>query len=254
MDPLLRHSVPMHHHPAALRAQDAVADVLRRRIMLGGFDPGDKLPTERELAAVLEVSRNTVREAVRLLQAEGIVSTSRGRSGGTRVTAGTELSAEARERLAGDFSARLAAHMEYRFLLEPAAAALAAARATPADVTRITAALTEPAADLTAYHRADTALHLAIAQASHNTVLADAIAAARAHMFADTNVLWLHTDWQRIYGVDMSLAEAMQHDHAPIVQAIAAHDEDRARRAMLNHLEESLNQFTTVLAILRHNN
>ncbi|MFE5683020.1 winged helix-turn-helix domain-containing protein [Streptomyces sp. NPDC056512] len=52
-----------------------VAEALRQRIALGGFGPGDRLPTERELSAAFGVGRNTVRQAVRELADEGLVTT-----------------------------------------------------------------------------------------------------------------------------------------------------------------------------------
>jgi DNA-binding FadR family transcriptional regulator len=54
-------------------AHEVLADGLRRRIMLGGFAFGSKLPAERELALGLGVSRNTARRAMRLVAAEGPV-------------------------------------------------------------------------------------------------------------------------------------------------------------------------------------
>jgi len=63
------------------RAPDVVAATLRRRILSGELAPGDSLPTEGELITQLGVSRETVRMALRLLDAEGLTATSQGRSG-----------------------------------------------------------------------------------------------------------------------------------------------------------------------------
>jgi DNA-binding FadR family transcriptional regulator len=63
------------------RAPDVVADALRRRILSGELTPGDSLPTESELIDQLGVSRETLRLALRLLDAEGLTTTSQGRSG-----------------------------------------------------------------------------------------------------------------------------------------------------------------------------
>ena len=75
--------------PITLRtAGERIAERLVTAIALGEFVPGQRLPTERDLAAMLEVSRTTVREALQRLQAAGYVTTRRGRGGGTFVQTG----------------------------------------------------------------------------------------------------------------------------------------------------------------------
>src|SRR3954453_15053226 len=74
-------------------AYAAVVDRLRRSIALGVVAPGEKLPPERTLADGLGVSRLTVREALRVLQGEGLIVTKRGGSGGAVVTS-REVTAE----------------------------------------------------------------------------------------------------------------------------------------------------------------
>ena len=72
--------------PVPMRtAGERIAERIVTAIALGEFVPGQRLPTERELAAMLEVSRTTVREALQRLQASGYVTTKRGRGGGTFV-------------------------------------------------------------------------------------------------------------------------------------------------------------------------
>src|ERR1700757_4193748 len=74
--------------PIPLRtAGERIAERIVTAIALGGFVPDRRLPTERELASMLEVSRTTVREALQRLQASGYVTTRRGRGGGTFVRA-----------------------------------------------------------------------------------------------------------------------------------------------------------------------
>src|SRR3954466_4513470 len=70
---------------AAVPAHELVLAQLRRSIHLGHFGAGDRLPPERELAKLLGVSRTTVREAVRVLEGEGLVEIKRGSSGGISV-------------------------------------------------------------------------------------------------------------------------------------------------------------------------
>ena len=72
--------------PVPMRsAGERIAERIVTAIALGEFVPGQRMPTERELAAMLEVSRTSVREALQRLQASGYVTTKRGRGGGTFV-------------------------------------------------------------------------------------------------------------------------------------------------------------------------
>src|SRR5690349_25178318 len=74
--------------PVPMRtAGQRIAERLVTAIALGEFEPGQRLPSERELAAMLEVSRTTVREALQRLHAGGYVFTKRGREGGTFIQA-----------------------------------------------------------------------------------------------------------------------------------------------------------------------
>src|SRR5260370_33351709 len=75
--------------PVPMRtAGERIAERLVTAIALGEFEPGQRLPTERELAATLEVSRTTVREALQRLHAGGYGVTRRGRGGGTFIQTG----------------------------------------------------------------------------------------------------------------------------------------------------------------------
>src|SRR4051794_3824539 len=107
-----------------------VADVLRRRIALGGFVSGERLPAERELAETLGVGRMTLRRALQTLGEEGLVTTARGRAGGTFVSGQAPVPAAQRRRIAATQRARLEQSLEFRLAVEPAAAELCAQRAT----------------------------------------------------------------------------------------------------------------------------
>ncbi|MGH3517404.1 MAG: FadR/GntR family transcriptional regulator [Haloechinothrix sp.] len=231
-----------------LSSVEAVADVLRRRIALGGFPPGSRLPTERELAAMLGVGRNTVREAIRTLGDEGLVSTTRGRTGGSRVTAPSPPAGRAD--VAAKFSAQLRDYMEYRMAVEPEAARLAAQRASVAQRRRLTELLDEPVTDVATYHRIDTEFHLQLAHASGNPVLADAVTRAREEMFIHGNALWLLSDWATVYSAEQSVNEVFRAEHRVIARAVADGDAAAAERAMRAHLTEAGEQFERLLSRL----
>lgn len=152
---------------------DQVIEQLRGQIEAGRWAVGDRIPTEAELAASTGTSRNTVREAVQSLVHAGLLERRQG--SGTYVLASSELAGAVSRRVA------LASNrdvLEVRRALEVGAARLAAARRTDEDVALMRALITSrnlahASRDLEAAAEADTALHRAIGQASHNQVLID---------------------------------------------------------------------------------
>lgn len=152
-------------------AGERIAERLVTAIALGEFVPGERLPTERDLAAQLEVSRSTVREALQRLQAAGYVTTRRGRGGGTfvRTSQGDGAEDMIRRTLEPAWE-ELTELLDFRQLVERAVARTAAERRDERDMDAIRAAVTayERAPDRAASRRADQALHSAIAHAAHS--------------------------------------------------------------------------------------
>jgi GntR family transcriptional repressor for pyruvate dehydrogenase complex len=224
-----------------------VADVLRRRIALGGFVSGERLPAERELAETLGIGRMTLRRAIQMLAEEGLVFTTRGRSGGTFVSGRSPVPATQRRRIAATQRARLDQSMEFRLAVEPAAAGLCAERATVRERRGLERLLTAEAGSLESYHRLDSEFHLAVAAGSHNDLLAEAIERVRADFFLTANALWVNVDWARTRGRDEVAGRLFRDDHAPIAGAIASGDADAARERMAEHLLGTGEQFRTLL-------
>jgi len=169
--------------PVPMRtASERVADRLVTAIALGEFEPGQRLPAERELAAALEVSRTTVREALQRLHAGGYVAIRRGRGGGTFVMTGTGPGAdEMIKRTLDPAWEHLAEVLDYRRLVEQLIARTAAERRDDHDISVITGAVRDysRARDRQTSRLADHALHQAIARATHNPRLADLSARIR---------------------------------------------------------------------------
>src|SRR5919108_1524174 len=206
------------------KAYDVVAAELRRRILGGGLQPGDPLPSEGELIEELGVSRETVRVALRLLEAEGLVDTRRGR-GGVRV----------RHPEPGHASRSLAQIItlsgatwrdlfEFRKLVEPAAAAGAATHATDEQRAALVA-LAERGIGV--HGAAHDEFHTLLAQISGNPIL----------------VMVLEGVSQAIRSQQHSEEEAGRFDleaaadsHRKIAQAVAAGDARRAEKRMRDHI------------------
>ncbi len=170
--------------PVKLRSGgEHVADRLVTAIALGEFVPGQRLPSERELASTLEVSRTTVREAIQRLAALGYVDVKRGRTGGAYVLDG--MGPEANEMIRRTLQpewANLEGLFDFRQLVEPLIARTAAERIADEHVEAIRDALSgylDAGDDREASRAADQAVHAAIATATGNPYLASLSAQIR---------------------------------------------------------------------------
>jgi len=152
-------------------AGQLLADRLLTAIALGEFTPGQRLPAERELSALLGVSRTTVRDALARVAEAGLVEIRRGRAGGAFVLAPwSPRSAQAvRDTLAPQW-AQLQHTFDFRRLVEGLVARTAAERRNDDDMASIGAALAgyQEALDLAQAQAADLRLHHAVAAAARN--------------------------------------------------------------------------------------
>src|SRR6201991_14286 len=153
-----------------LQRSEQTAERLAADIRSGLYPPGERLPSERELARSLEVSRASVREALGALQLQGVVE--------TRPGAGTVVTADAAAQPAGlAHDATPSAVLEARAQLEPAVARLAAARAQPDPAVENLLAAMEAATDpgdpqaRATWNAADRLFHRQLAAMTGNPVL-----------------------------------------------------------------------------------
>lgn len=168
---------PMLGAPVVSRhVADDVVDRLVTAVALGVYVPGQQLPTERELAAMLGVSRTSVREALKKLTDSGYVEVRRGRNGGYFVLAnwGPASADHVNRHLIPNWE-KFEHLFDARTLVEPLIARTAAERCTESDREAITNALEayRAAPDHNASRSADSSLHYAIAQATQNPLLVD---------------------------------------------------------------------------------
>ena len=165
-------------------AYGLAVDKIKRLIHLGLLLPGERMPAERKLAAQISISRVTLREALRVLEANGYVSIRRGAAGGAFVAEEVQLREMAKRRVSGDPAATLRV-FEYRIVAEPMAARLAAIRRTPADLKSLQKTLLEigNASSPGELRRGETAFHLSIVQASCNRFLLNSLEEALASLF-----------------------------------------------------------------------
>ena len=209
------------------RAPEVVAATLRRRILSGELVPGDSLPTEAELINQLGVSRETVRMALRLLDAEGLTTTSQGRSGVRIRHPEPERTAHSLVQLFTLTGATWGDLLAFRKMLEPAAAGYVAEHATAEQRERVAAVAERGIApDGTGYHE----FHELLVQASGNPLLTTVLAAV------EQAVRWAAAE-QDITQYDR--AEAAK-SHRAIAAAITAKDPEKAEHRMRQHLDAAL--------------
>jgi DNA-binding FadR family transcriptional regulator len=206
-------------------AHEVVTERLRHAIHIGTYLPGDKLPPERTLAQQLGVSRMTVREAIRVLRAEGYVSSRRGSAGGITVLDQDDDVTRLRQVLVSRMD-ELDDNFDFRVAVEGAAARLAAQRRTKHDLARLREAYAEleQGRETARFRAADNVFHLAIADAAKNRLMRQAIEDVCA-------MTWVPLD-QVICQVFTSANE----HHAQILQAIEDKDPDAAERAVIAHI------------------
>jgi len=212
------------------KVYEEVAARIRRLIADGRLKPGDKLPPERELAAALGVSRTSVRDAIRTLQATGLLEPRQGE--------GTIIRELSTDRVVGPIASALLARrdlivdlMAVRKMIEPAMAREAARNATPQEILQMEAILSRQAVRLEAGGLAideDSAFHDMIARASRNQVVPKVIDA----------LMDLLREGRERSLQGRGRPQRSLRGHRQILEAIRQRDAALAARAMLNHLEQ----------------
>lgn len=204
-------------------AADAVLADLRTAVETGNIHVGSRLPAEKELAALYEVSRTVIREALHALRTLGLTETKTG--SGTFVVARRP---QANPRL-GAYSARDL--LEARPAVEIPAAGLAAARRSSAQMQDLQTLIErmEVETDPARWVALDGDFHVAIAQASGNAVFEKILADALEALTLQSNLIGVLTD--RSARIVKSNDE-----HRAVVEAIAAEDSALAEATMRTHL------------------
>jgi DNA-binding FadR family transcriptional regulator len=197
-------------------------------IRLGLLPPGTRLPSERELADMLHISRSTLRQALTTLVQSGHLVALRGRSGGTFVVEKPPLGQES-EALPLREEAR--AVLDYRVVVETGAIVLACERAGDEDLNLLDA-LTEHmdasvATSFEVYRRADVRFHIGLAEACHSPRLVAAMTEVQGQM---SDLI------QRVAHPDEVLAHSNA-QHKRLVKLLRRGDTGRAVRLMREHCE-----------------
>ncbi|WP_225850422.1 FadR/GntR family transcriptional regulator [Streptomyces sp. HPF1205] len=219
---------------------ELVAERILQLIAESRLRPGDRLPTENDLAAQLGTSRTVVREAVKILSALGRVSVQKGRGLYVADDEGMPGSSRwGRFFLPTDLE-HVYRLFEFRRIQEVAAGRLAAARATPAQLRAIAAAAQtcregHETGRRELFDRGDDDFHISVAAASHNPFLVDAVREAR-RLQRQSSTIGLH-------GTVGGHAEEAVAEHAAIYRAIRDGDQEAAALAVTAHLDNTLEDY-----------
>jgi DNA-binding FadR family transcriptional regulator len=225
------------------RLYRVIANQIIERITQGDFVPGSRLPSERELAEQLQVSRTSVREALIALEMEGRVEVRVGSGVYVRdgAAGGASLSGRLNPSVDIQASGTHPAHkdvgafelLQVQLMIEPEAAAMAANHATEEQLAAIEAAAR-------AMEGSDTPrlfnrlFHLAIGEASGNAAMA--LTVRNLWDIHDESVMFNKLE-QHI--VTRAAWDCAEHEHNEVVDAILSRDPIEAKRAMREHIIET---------------
>lgn len=218
---------------------ELVAEQILRLIGELALDPGDRMPTEKELASRLGTSRTVVRDAVKILSATGRVSAQKGR--GLYVADGESMLGASR--WSGFFVPTNLDHIfmlfEFRRAQEMHASRLAADRASPSELRVIEAAVETCrhgyiSGNNAEFNQGDDDFHIGVATASHNFFLVSAVREARM-LQRQASVIGVH-------GVG-GHAEAAVTEHEAIYRAIRDGEPEAAAQATSVHLDNTLEDY-----------
>jgi DNA-binding FadR family transcriptional regulator len=219
--------------------RSAVIDGILSAVRSGQMKPGDRLPSERELAERFGAGRNAVREALAALRVAGLVESRPGDGHFVRPIQGLDgLRAQVLNLL--EISDNPFDALEARSILEPAIARLAVSRAEPNDLSAMLDALDQmhEAAETNhseRYLQSEAAFHLSLARMTHNSFLVR-VMESLVSMMADTL-------WRRTLVVDGKRLMAWYGVHREIYEAFARQDAAAAEAALHLHFEMASREF-----------
>ena len=222
---------PISEQIAQKNLPEHLAQLMRNMIFSKELNPGDRFPTETELIQRFGVSRSTVRETIKILKAENVIQIKRGV--GTFITM---RPGQVTDPLGLNYANKrhlLANLMETRLMIEPKIAAMAAVRATQANLEKLAKILeTMSKEDQKSgnHSRIDIDFHTAIAECTQNDVL------QRILPIVNESIYVGYTQTMDVPG---SFEKAIEY-HRRIYRAIKERDAVLARKEIEEHLIESM--------------
>jgi GntR family transcriptional regulator, transcriptional repressor for pyruvate dehydrogenase complex len=225
------------------RLSDQVVEQIQAAIFAQQWKPGDKLPSEKELAEQFGTSRATIREAIRVLELAGLVKTRSGYHGGPFVVEPTyQLIGNSLRSLLRMNKFDLTELFDVRLVIEPRVAELAATYASESDLAELVASFRDEEAVVRSGHEASTRhtrFHFLLARASKSSLLAILISA----------ILDLMTTFDASHPTTVAGSAQVVREHEALLAAIQARDPVRARTLMQQHLTSTRDQLSALPSI-----
>ena len=224
-----------------VRTYELVLERIESQIVSGALQAGERLPPERELAELLGVSRPAVREALRVLEAQGAVRSQVGQGPGSGTTI-DRLPSDALARLLrlhvalGSFA--LADVIETRVTLEKSMVSLACHNALPENLERmrtVLLAMDDPEISQESFNQLDIDFHVEIAEASGNRLMSDVTRAIRESVripFLEAVNAMPETgrySWPR-------MLDSLRAEHHAVFRAIEAGEGEKAANLLESHI------------------
>lgn len=209
-----------------------VVERVRDMIRNGEIQPGDRLPPERTLAEVFGVSRSILRQAFQAMAERGIIESRQGDGTYLLTTVDASVPEDAILDAMGEQSGFLASILEFRQLMEPQIAALAARRITPEGIDQLKILVCDQQRALLAGQEGDAfdaEFHRLLAEYAGNKVISRMMMSTVQSIMNETRSGWLQSDGRRNTSVE---------GHLRIIDALAVGDEEAAFAAMKDHIAQ----------------
>ena len=216
-----------------IRLSEQVIGAIKEMIATDGFSPGDKFYSENQLTSRLNVSRSSVREAIRILEATGKVRVEHGR--GIFITEAREEQFSAFADWLKENEQSIIEHFEVRLMIDPKAAAYAALKADDQDILALEKVCenfreTSGSGNTAGLIKCDEEFHRLLAKATKNKTLYF-LMKSMTQSLPEGWISSLHTPGR----VEKTIGE-----HRSVVEAIKARDAHGAETAMTTHLDNAL--------------
>lgn len=227
------------------KISESIASEIEQQLVDGVIKPGERLPSERDLARDFQVSRPSIREAIQLLKSRNLLTSRPGGGNYAKEALGESIIDPLDELLANNSD--IAQDMlEFRHALEGISAYYAAMRATEADKQIIQLRFEQVCnkqkqSDIEVEAKADVDFHLAIAEASHNVVLLHVMRSLFKSLHKSVEL-----SFGKLY-LNASGRDIIREQHQAIMDAVLSGDAELARESSYSHIsyvKETLERFS----------
>jgi len=213
---------------------EAVFERLKKQLLSGEWKPGDKLPSEHELAEALGVSRITVRHAMQRLVTLGLIETKSGEGSFVKeVTPGIYMNGIIPLSYLGENSTLEV--LEFRYVIESESAGLATERATKEDIKELKEIVKEMKVskeDIQQFAEADLRFHFKIAQITHNSLI------IKTYEILNEVLENAMNDIVKELGSEIGI-----YYHTRLIEAIANHNNEQAKNIMREHVNKTIETY-----------